>query len=133
MRSDCRSVPPVSPPSANATAAPFAYERRQVFSTNESTVVEEGQQDQQVRGQVCEFAVPSFILLPTLFDTHFVVVHTRAPAREISGQRRVLQGCGGERLLDEGSIAFASRLEGVDFCQRTSLSAIHGHRAEEHR
>src|SRR5260221_12869268 len=71
-----------------------------------------------------QFTVPSFILLPTLFDARGVRAHPFLPAREISGQRRVLFGVGGERLLDEGIIALAARFEAVNFPAQTSLSPI---------
>jgi hypothetical protein len=125
LTSDGRIVAPVPPPSANAFASPFSFERGQVFSTNQSTVVEEGQQDQQIRGQVRKFTVSSFILLPTLLDAHFVVVHMRSPALEINGQRCVLLGVGPERLLDEGIIALTARFEAVNLPAQASLSAIY--------
>src|SRR5260370_11498173 len=71
-----------------------------------------------------QFTVPSFILLPTLFDARFVVAHPFLPAREISRQRRVLFGVGGERLLDERVIALAARFEPVNLPAQASPSPL---------
>src|SRR5258708_33587900 len=78
-----------------------------------------------------EFTVPWFILLPTLFDARFVVAHPFLPAREISRQRRVLFGVGGERLLEERVIALAARFEPVNLPAQASLSPIDAARVQE--
>src|SRR5260221_11245423 len=62
-----RIVPPVAPASAHASPPLLRFQRREVFSTNEPTVIKQREQDQQMRGQLREFAITSFIIFPAGF------------------------------------------------------------------
>src|SRR5260370_28589818 len=128
-----RVVAPVSPPSANAFAAPFGFERGEVFSTNQTTIVEQRQQDQYIGGQMREFAIAPFILLPALLDAYFVVAYLLLPARKMGRQRGMLLRVSLERLLDERVVVLAARLEPVNFAAQTGLSAIDAAGIQEHR
>src|SRR5260221_1098895 len=124
LTADGRRVPPVPPPPTHATAAPFGFERGQVFSTDQSAVVQQRQQDQQVRGQVRQFAVPSFILFPTLCDARFTRAAVFLPARKMSGEGNVplvvrLPGC-----LHQLPIAFPTGFEAVNLAAQAWLPAI---------
>ena len=81
------SVAPVAEASAHASPTSFGLERRQIFATDEPTVRQQGQQDEQVGGQVGQFAVAPFILLPALLDACVIGTHPFLPASEMSRQR----------------------------------------------
>src|SRR5260370_22423622 len=75
----------MAPPPATATAPPFAFQRGQIFSTNQATIMEQSEQDQQVGSQVRQFAIAPFILLPTAFEAGVIQRDPPFPARKKSG------------------------------------------------
>ena len=103
-------VAPVPPASPHATTAPLGAQRGQVLATDEPAVGEQRQQDEQVGGQVGQFAVAPGVLLPAGADALLVVAHPRLPACEVGGQWRLLLGVRRERPRDEGRRSARGRL-----------------------
>src|SRR5258708_10287358 len=85
-----RIVPPVAPASAHASPPPLCFQRREVFSTNEPTVIQQSEQDQQIRGQVREFSISPFILFPAGLDACFVCADPLLPTSVIDRQGNLL-------------------------------------------
>src|SRR5712692_4854158 len=65
-------VAPIAKAPPNASATSFGFECGQVFSADQSTIVEQSQQDQQIRGQMGEFAVAPLIFFPADLDRRFI-------------------------------------------------------------
>src|SRR6202043_1043624 len=99
-----RIVPPVAPPSPNPSTAPFGFEGGEVFSTDEPTIMEQRQQNEQIRGQVRQFAVAPSILLPTGLDAGVVRGDLLLPTDEMGRQRRLLLLLGLDCLLGQQDI-----------------------------
>src|SRR5260221_73432 len=104
LPSHCRVVPPVPPPSPNPSTVPFGFEGGEIFSTDEPTVMEQRQQNEQIRGQVRQFAVAPFILLPTGLDAGVVRGDLLLPASEMGRQGVLLLCLGLDCLLDQQDI-----------------------------
>ncbi len=117
-------VPPIAPPPANTSATSFRFERREVFPTDESAIMEQSEQDQQVGSQVCQFAIAPLILLPAGLDTSCIVSHMLLPASKMQRQRCLLLCIGLERLLNAGIYALSAGFKAINFAAQACLSPI---------
>src|SRR5258708_4629577 len=72
-------VPPIPKASSYTSASTFGFKRGQIFSTDEPTVIQQRQQDQQIRSQMREFTITPLVGLPALLDVHFIVTHPFLP------------------------------------------------------
>src|SRR5258708_279247 len=72
LRAQRRIVPPVAPLAADASATPSRFERGEALPTDERAAPHAGEQQQQIGGQVCQFAVACFIEPPTPSDLFLV-------------------------------------------------------------
>src|SRR5260370_2128465 len=61
-------VPPIAPPPANATAPPFAFQRGQIFSTNQAPAMEPTAPVHQLRTQSRHSPIPPSSHLPLAFQ-----------------------------------------------------------------
>src|SRR5260221_11218868 len=66
LASDLRVIAPIAEPPAYSPPTSDRFERRQIFATDQPTVIQQGQQDEQVGSQVRQFPVALFILFPCL-------------------------------------------------------------------
>jgi hypothetical protein len=80
-----RVVAPVAKAPPHTTASPFGSERGQVFPTDQSAIIQERQQNQQIRGQMGELTVAPFIRSPAGLDA-------RLPALANRGNERAGEG-----------------------------------------
>src|SRR5262249_23904487 len=108
-------------------------QRPQVFATDEVTVGEQRKPDEQVGGQVGQFAVAAGVVLPAPADTLLVVVHLPLPAVEVRRQRDLPLGVRRERPREVGGIVFAAGFELVDLAAQAGPAAIDAPGVEEHR
>ena len=131
--SHCRIVPPVAQASPKPSTAPFGFEGGEVFSTDEPTIMEQRQQDQQIGGQVRQFAVAPLILLPTGLDAGVVVgAHALLPAGEM-GRQGVFCSLLGDCLLDQLHIAIPAGFEAVNLAAQARLPAINAPGIQKNR
>ncbi|WP_244422153.1 hypothetical protein [Ktedonobacter racemifer] len=126
-------VAPVAEASPYATATPLRFERPEVFSADEPAVIQQRQQDQQVGGQVRQFAVSPLVGLPALVDACLVLLDVSLPARKMRGQRDPMLLLGGLGLLDELPVVIAAGLEPIDLPAQARLPAIDAPRLQEDR
>ena len=126
-----RVVAPVPPASAHATAAALGAQRGQVLAADEVAVGEQRQQNQQVGGQVGQFAVAPGVLLPARADASVVVVHPRLPAWEVCEQRGLVLCVDGERLGAQDVVVRAASFQTVDPPVQAGLAPIDAAGVEE--
>src|SRR5712692_2333551 len=79
-------IPPVTEAPTHASATPDGFERGQILATDEATVMQQREQDQEIGSQVGQLPVAAFVGLPTLLDACLVVTHALLPARKMRGQ-----------------------------------------------
>src|SRR5260370_24524301 len=118
------SVGPVAESPAHASTTSFGFERGQVFSADQPTVVEQREQDQQIGGQMGEFAVAPFIFLPTGLDACFVEAQLFLPVSKMERQRRLVCFIGFDRLRNKRAIALFARFEAINLAAQTCLPPI---------
>src|SRR5215472_6969562 len=77
--SDLRVVSPIAEAPTHPTSTSNRFERGQVFPTDQTAVIQQSQQDQQVGSQMCQFSVAFFILFPADLNTCFIRVDVVLP------------------------------------------------------
>src|SRR5260370_24556165 len=70
---------PIPKTTPDTSATPFGFERGQIFSTDEPTIAKQCQQDQQIRGQLSEFAISPLTCSPAVLTSRAVHAHPRLP------------------------------------------------------
>ena len=109
LASDLRVIAPIAEPPAYSPPTSDRFERRQIFATDQPTVIQQGQQDEQVASQVRQFPVALFILFPAELDPSFIGIDVFLPLRNMRRQRVLVLDAGNHRGLDQLHIAFAAR------------------------
>src|SRR5258708_1048090 len=130
---DGRVIAPVPKASPNATAWSLGFERGEVFSTDQSAVIEQREQDQQIRRQVGKLTIAPFIFLPASLDLFFVEANLFLPARKMSGQGNVLLVVNLPGCLHQLHIALPTGFEAVNLPAQAGLSAIQASRVGKNR
>ena len=109
LASDLRGSAPIAEPPAYSPPTSDRFERRQIFATDQPTVIQQGQQDEQVGSQVRQFPVALFILFPAELDASFIGSDVFLPSRKMRRQRFLVFDAGNHRGSDQLHIAFAAR------------------------
>lgn len=73
------AIAPVPEAPPDSPASSDGFERGQILATNQMTIMQQREQDQEVGSQMGQFARAAFILLPALEDVRVVGTHALLP------------------------------------------------------
>ena len=121
---DLRIVAPVSEAAPHASPSPHGFEGGQVFATDEATVIQRSEQDEQVGSQMGEFFVPALLLFPALFDPGRVLLHLLLPPGVMGRQGRASAAVCLLSVLHELLVVVVARFEAIYLPAQTSLPPI---------
>src|SRR5215469_16214028 len=124
LASDLRVIAPIAEPPAYSPPTSDRFERRQIFATDQPTVMQQGQQDEQVGSQVRQFPVALFILFPAELDPSFIGIDVFLPLRKMRRQSFLVLDAGNHRGFDQLHIAFAARADMVNLALESGLASI---------
>ena len=84
LASNLRVIAPIAEAPAHAASSPDRLEGGQVLPTDQPTIIQQRQQDQQVGSQMRQFAVAFFILFPAKLDASFIRIDVVLPFLEMA-------------------------------------------------
>src|SRR5436309_10378682 len=127
----CRVIPPVAEAAAHSWPTPDGFQGAQVFPTDQLAAREQGQQDEQVRGEMGQFPIPPLILFPALFDPCVILFDMLLPSWKMGRRWGLLLlgylDCLGDELL----IPLLTCFEAIDLPAQTRLAAIDASRIQK--
>lgn len=127
----CRVIPPVAEAAAHSSPTPGGFQGAQVFPTDQLAAREQGQQNEQVRGERGEFPITPLILFPALFDACVVLFDMVVPSCKMGRRWGLLLLTCLDCLGDELLIALLTGFEAIDLPAQTRLAAIDASRIQK--
>src|SRR5215469_1938823 len=131
--SHLRIVAPVAEAPAHTASASFRFERGEIFSAHQMTVIQQRQQNQQITGQMRQFSISTLIRFPTRSDALLVALDTALPSREMDRKGYSLLSVRGGGSGDQLFVALFAGFEAINLSTQPRLSAIKPSGIQKHR
>ena len=124
---------PVAEAPAHTASASFRFERGEIFSAHQMTVIQQRQQNQQITGQMRQFSISTLIRFPTRGDALLVALDTVLPSSEMDRKGYSLLVVRGGGSGDQLFVALCAGFEAINLSTQPRLSAIKPSAIQKHR